>query len=131
MTKREARPSKVLIADADAGRRAALARQVRAAGHEPLEARDGAEALRLLRAGAAEAALLDHQLPGPGALDVLKLVRGLARPVPVLLLAAPGSIPEAVQAMKHGARNYLTRPLAGPELSEALREALLARPLPP
>jgi signal transduction histidine kinase len=105
---------------------------VRAAGYDPLEAWDGSEALRLLHVGAADVALLDTQLPDPGALDVLEQSRGAARAVPVLLLAGPGRIPEAVQAMKLGARNYLSRPLTGPELSEALREALQSRPpLPP
>jgi signal transduction histidine kinase len=131
MTEREARPRKVLVADADPGRRASVARQVRAAGFEALEARDGPDALRLLRAGAADAALLDSQLPGMGWPVVLEQTGRGPRAVPVVLLASPGSIREAVLAMQHGARNYLTRPLTGPDLAEALREALRAPLAPP
>jgi signal transduction histidine kinase len=126
MSERDARPRKVLVADADGPRRASLVRLVWGAGHKPLEARDGREALGLLRAGAADVALLDSQLPGPGAFEILQQAKGLPRPVPVLLVGTAGAIREAAQAMQHGARNYLTRPLTGPELSEALREALQA-----
>jgi two-component system cell cycle sensor histidine kinase/response regulator CckA len=82
--------------------------------------------LGLLGAGAADVALLDSRLPGTGALEILQQSRTFPRPAPVLLVGAPGSIREAVQAMQHGTRNYLTRPLTGPEISEALREALQA-----
>jgi signal transduction histidine kinase len=126
MSEREERPGKVLVADADGARRAALVRLVRAAGHEPLEARNSREALGLLWAGAVDVALLDSQLPDTGADEILEQARALPRAVPVLLIGAPGPIHEAVQAMQHGARHYLTRPLTGPEISEALREALQA-----
>jgi CheY-like chemotaxis protein len=131
MTEREVRPRKILIGDAEPGRRAAVVRLLKAAGYQPLEARDGPEALALIRAGAADAALLDSQLPGLGGLEILKRVRAAPRPVPVVLLASPGSIREAVLAMQHGARNYLTRPLSGLDLGEALREALQPLPGPP
>jgi signal transduction histidine kinase len=128
---RTAAPCRVLIADADERRRGALLRLLRDAGYEGVEARDGAEAVGLLRAGTADAALLHSRLPDRNTLEILEECQALPRAVPVLLLAAPGSIHEALQAMQHGVRNYLTGPLTGPELSTALREALQNGPPAP
>ncbi len=130
MAEAELRPGRVLVADANPARRDALARLLRAEGHAVVEARDGHEALALLQGGRPDAAVLDTQLPGLSAFEVLKRSRGQARAAHVVLVAAPGSIREAVKAMKHGAKNYLPRPFAPAELSEALREALQFRPTP-
>ena len=128
MSERKVRPPKILLADADRDRRAALVRLLREAGYEPLEVERSTEALSRLRADGPAVVLLDSQLAPPGVLEILHQARALPQPVPVIVLGNPGSIPEAVQVMQHGARNYLVRPLVGSEVSEALREALQARP---
>jgi signal transduction histidine kinase len=121
------RPS-LLVADADPQRRGELARLLRSFGHEVVEVKDASAALRVLREAPIDAVFVDSGLPPLGALDLLNESGGLLRNLPLFLLASPGNIREAVQAMQHGARNYLTRPLVPQELVEALREVL---PHPP
>src|SRR5437660_310802 len=120
---RAPRPS-LLVADAEPERRGELARLLRSFGHEVVEAKDAPAALRVLREVPVGAVFVDSGLPPLGGLDLLKQSGGLARNLSVFLLGSPGTIREAVQAMQHGARNYLTRPLAPQELALALREGL-------
>src|SRR6266498_1641228 len=124
MAEFRAQLSSLLVADAELERRVVLARLLRSLGHEVCEANDGAAVLRVLREVTVDAVVVDSGLPPHGGLELLKQSGGLVQHLPFILLASPGDIREAVQAMQHGARNYLTRPLVPQELADALREAL-------
>ncbi len=68
--------------------------------------------------------VLDLQMPGLGGLDVQRelVARGLH--LPVIFLTGHGSIPSSVEAMKAGALDFLTKPVRGADLLEAVRAAL-------
>jgi DNA-binding response OmpR family regulator len=112
-----------LVAEETADRRALLGNLLTNAGYETLDADNGVTALRLLHEGRADVALLDLRLPGMNGLEVLKQVRQFAPHLPVLMIANPGSTRSAVEALQRGADDYLTLPLHGAELIQAVEEA--------
>ena len=68
--------AKILIVDDDAAMRDALAAAVADLGHVPLEAGDGSEALTMIRAGSAEAVILDLRMAGMDGLEVMRRLQG-------------------------------------------------------
>jgi DNA-binding NtrC family response regulator len=69
-----------------------------------------AEAEQLCRAQRPDAVVLDFELPDGTALDLIPRLRGLDSALPMILLSGHGSIERAVQAMKEGAEQFLTKP---------------------
>ncbi|MBI5199596.1 MAG: sigma-54-dependent Fis family transcriptional regulator [Nitrospirae bacterium] len=69
--------------------------------------------------------LTDMRLPGRSGLDLLKLVKEKNPRLPVIVITAYGSIENAVEAMKRGASNYLTKPVDLEEMLAIIRYALL------
>jgi two-component system response regulator FlrC len=118
----------VLIADDDAALRR-LARDVLdAQGYELLEAPDGERALALLREHAVDVVVSDLRMPGLDGLALLAAARKLPDPPVVVLLTAYGSVPQAVEAMRLGAFDFVEKPLASPAtLRRIVARALGAR----
>jgi two-component system nitrogen regulation response regulator GlnG len=112
------------VSDDDAQFRQLIATHVRLAGFAPVETADGKAALRLLRDAAPDAALLDIAMPGLSGMAVLKEARQLVHCPPIILITAQGSIASAVEAMREGAFDYLTKPLHKEGLLNVLRRAL-------
>lgn len=75
------------------------------------EAASCAEARDILEARRCEAAIFDHRLPDGTSLDLLQHVRELGASVQVIVLTAHGTIDLAVESMKRGASNFLTKPV--------------------
>jgi two-component system response regulator RegA len=102
----------ILVVDDDDVFRERLLSALGRRGHEVRGARDAAEALDLARGDSPEWAIVDLRMTGP--LDGLDLVRGLLAIDPattVVVLTGYGSIATAVQAMRLGARGYLSKPV--------------------
>lgn len=120
---------KLLIADDDRNLRTVLAAELADEGFEIALAESGAAALDMLGDGAVEVMLLDLNMPGPGGMEVLKSVRSSELPVEVIILTAHASIPTAVEAMRFGAYDYLTKPFRIEELKEVVLKAAEKRRL--
>ena len=86
-------------------------------------AASGAAGLERLRAGAVDLVLLDYLLPDGNGLDVLRSVRALAEPPQILMMTAFGTIENAVEAMRRGAFDYLTKSTALEEVVERVLDA--------
>jgi DNA-binding NtrC family response regulator len=86
-------------------------------GHRVAEAEDGERALRLLSAGYFDLMLLDFRMPGMNGLEVLREARHINPEIDAVILTAYGTIETAVEAMKAGARDYITKPVELDELS--------------
>jgi two-component system NtrC family response regulator len=82
------------------------------------------EALELLQANPHDLILTDLQLPGKSGLDLLKTVHAEYPETTVILMTAFGSVSNAVEAMKSGAYDYLTKPLHPYELRALINRAL-------
>ncbi len=100
----------VLVVEDDAALRASLCDTLRLAGIEAVEAPDGAAALELLEDDGFELVVSDVQMPELDGMELLRAVKGTGLGAPVLLMTAHGSVEQAVEAMRHGAADYLIKP---------------------
>jgi FixJ family two-component response regulator len=114
----------VYLVDDDPSFLRALSRRLQAAGYQ-VEAFESAEDFRIGGSSHAPAcAILDLQMPGLGGLGLQELLARADEPVPVIFLTAHGDVPSSVRAMKLGAVDFLTKPVRGDELLEAVQRAL-------
>ena len=127
------RPARVLIVDDDPALRRLALDVLADAGHELLEAPDGARALELLRERSVDVVVSDLRMPGLDGLQLLAAARRLPDPPVVVVLTAFGSVPQAVEAMRLGAFDFMEKPLPSPAtlrrtVERALRERRAERP---
>ena len=101
----------ILIVDDEPNVRLVFRTALESVGYTVAEAEDGASALEWLARSPTDLVLLDLQMPGVGGMEVLRRLRDAGNDVPVVIVTAHGSIPDAVQAMKLGAIDFLTKPL--------------------
>jgi two-component system, LuxR family, response regulator FixJ len=115
---------KVLVVDDDASVRKSLHRLVRAAGYD-VETLDGAAAY-LARAAEPPPAclLLDIRMPGMSGLDLLRVVEGTARALPIVFISGHGDEEVRAQALAAGAVDVLYKPLDETTLLAAIDHAL-------
>jgi two-component system response regulator RegA len=111
----------LLIVDDDETFRRRLAKALAERGFEVRVAGDSAAALaEASRGEAPEAAVIDLRMPGPSGLEVVRALKELEPAMRILVLTGYGSIATAVEAMKLGASNYLTKPADADEIVRAL-----------
>lgn len=110
MTHCGSRPRKVLIVNADPEPRRSLASWLAGQGYGVAEAATGREALQAMERGQIGVALVESDLPDQPGLQVLRQANQTGLAVPVILCTHSWSVARAVEAMKEGAWDYLTRP---------------------
>jgi len=101
-----------------------LSDQLQAMGHEVMAVGDGQAALNALEQAEPGLLLLDLNLPKVGGMDVLKQARKNWPDLPVIVMTAHGTIPKAVEAMKEGATDFMTKPFDGGYLGLVVGKAL-------
>src|SRR5262245_7628301 len=84
-------------------------------------AANGLEAVRKLEDGEFSAVLTDLRMPGMDGIELLQHIRQTKPNLPVIMLSAYGTVPDAVEAMKSGAVNFLLKPFSHEALDEVLR----------
>ena len=122
-------PSTVLVADDDRTIRRNLVLLLRSEGYQTLEAGDGDEALARIKSDAPDAVLLDLKMPGRGGLEVLAELGPALTDLPVIVVTALGGSAAAIEAMRRGAYDYLTKPFDLDEVLLTLKRALNQRAL--
>jgi two-component system response regulator AtoC len=115
---------RVLIADDEKNMRWVLGQALSASGYEVLEAANGKEALASIDEQAPDVMVLDHKMPAPDGMEVLRRIRGKGLQFPVIMLTAHGNVETAVEAMKAGATEYLTKPFDLEELKLRIEHAV-------
>jgi len=105
----------LLIEDEDINR-ITLAKLLSHAGHEVQTAGDGDEGLALVKEGDWDVVLTDLRLPGVNGMDILRESRKRYPQTPVLMMTAYATVKNAVECLKLGAFNYLTKPFDQSEL---------------
>lgn len=115
---------KILIVDDDAGQRSLLESFLRSQGFDAVGVDSGARALEVLRSERVGLLISDVRMPGMSGLEMLRRVRAEFGRLPVLLVTAFADVRDAVDAMRDGALNYLTKPIDLDELLECVREAM-------
>ena len=114
----------ILIVDDEPNVRLVFRTALESTGAGLAAAEDGEAALTWLQANKADLVLLDLQMPGVGGMGVLERLRAEGNDVPVIIITAHGSIPDAVAAMKLGAIDFLSKPLTPDALRRAVAEVL-------
>lgn len=112
-------PLRILIVDDDSIYRDRLARSFVAAGHEVAVAADGESGVEVAREFHPSAAVMDLRMPGMGGLECLRQVIALDPAVKVVMLTGYGSIANAIEAVRAGATDYLTKPADADQLLAA------------
>ncbi len=102
--------NRILVADDEESMRWVLSRALKKKGFTVDLARDGDEALRLIQSNAYDLAILDIKMPGLSGLELLDRVRELKSDLLVVIMTAEASMKNAVEAMKRGAYDYITKP---------------------
>jgi DNA-binding NtrC family response regulator len=117
---------RVLIVDDESNVRLMLETALASVGYEVIEATDGHAALDLLRGPDfhCDLVLLDLLMPRMDGMELLRRLRASGNVVPVVILTAHGSIPEAVEAMKLGAIDFLTKPTTPDALRGVVAEVI-------
>jgi two-component system, NtrC family, nitrogen regulation response regulator GlnG len=109
----------VLVADDDPGIRLVLHHRLEAAGYRVEEAFDSHSALEALLSNRHDVALLDIMMPGIGGLEVLSAARDQSSRTLIIVITAASTMNNAVEAMKRGAHDYLTKPFENLDLVAA------------
>jgi DNA-binding NtrC family response regulator len=114
----------VLIADDDSSFRRVLEYQLKQSGYSVLTAEDGAKAFEIFSQNRCHAVLTDLDMPGLSGNELLKAIKQQSPDTPVIIITAYGTIDSAVDAMKAGAFNYVTKPINRDALLHILDQAL-------
>ena len=111
----------ILIADDEEDFRIIFSDIIQKMGYHVETAKNGEEALTVLENYPIDIALVDFKMPGMSGLDLLKEIKLRKSKVEVILITGMGTIDSAVEAMKSGAYDYITKPVNFEELENILR----------
>ena len=120
---------RILIVDDELSVRGSLEEWFREDGFQVETAEDGLAAIRAMERGPYDIVLLDLKMPGMDGIAVQKRVREIDPRATIIILTAYASVETAVEALKLGAFDYVTKPVDPDELSNLVRNALNARTL--
>jgi len=115
---------KVLAVDDEETVRVLLQRIFQNAGYDAVTAADGTEALSVIAAGDIDVVLLDIKMPGRSGIDVLGKITADWPDICAIMVTAVADVQTAVEAMKLGAYDYITKPFDQGEVLLKIREAM-------
>ena len=124
-------PQKIdlLIADDDKDFRGSVARRFRRRGYQVEEAGSGEEAMSICQRRQFDVAILDLVMPGMSGIELLEQLHASHPECEILMLSGQGSIETAVEAMKLGAYDFLTKPFPLSDLESLIGKAYERRQL--
>src|SRR3989304_3035480 len=114
----------ILIVDDEFVVRDSLTKWFRQDGYRTEAAQDASCALRMMEQGPWDVVLLDIKMPGMSGLDLQKRLHDVDRASIVIMITAFASVESAVQALKEGAFDYVTKPVDPDHLSHLVQNAL-------
>ncbi|MHC1726706.1 MAG: sigma-54-dependent transcriptional regulator [Syntrophobacteraceae bacterium] len=101
----------ILIADDDQSHRLMLTTLMQDWGFRTQEALDGGQALEIIRANPVDLILMDMRMPNMDGIEATRSIAQHNPAIPIIIVTAYSSIPTAVEAMKSGAFDYVTKPI--------------------
>ena len=105
-------PKRILIVDDEPNVRLVFRTALESTGYLVTEAADGSAALQQLHKVPTDLILLDLKMPGMDGMETLERLRLERSEIPVVVVTAHGSVPDAVAAMKLGAVDFLPKPVS-------------------
>jgi DNA-binding NtrC family response regulator len=115
---------KILIVDDESSNRKILAQELAHRGFAVDTASGAREALAMIESAPPDLAIVDFMMPELSGLDMLKELRNKGNDTPVIMITAYGSVDRAVEAMKAGAYDFITRPFDPDHIDLVIRKAL-------
>jgi DNA-binding NtrC family response regulator len=119
----------ILVVDDEKNIREGLAESLRLDGYAVKTAADGAEGLKAVETGEIDLVITDLKMPALSGSDLLRTVSGRYPGLPVIVLTGHGTIEDAVDAMRYGAFDFLTKPVNLDHLTLLVKRALENREL--
>jgi len=116
--------AKILVADDEYVMREGIKETLLDMGYRVDLAKDGDEAIRLLRTNLYSMVITDIKMPKAGGMDVLMNARQTSPDIPVLMMTAYGTVDNAVEAMKNGAFDYILKPFSAEAVEKCVLRAL-------
>jgi len=120
-------PNKILVVDDDDAIRFVLRKALTGEGYEVSEEKDGPGGLAALKSGGYPVAFMDVRMPGMDGLSVLGRLAESGVDTSVIMMTAQGTMKTAIEAMKRGAFDYITKPFDIDEVKLLARRAFEAR----
>ena len=114
----------ILVVDDEPSLRTVLAANLRREGYQPVQASDGEQAIELLKTEPVQVVVTDLRMPGIDGMALLGHVSEKYPRVPVIMITAHGTVDTAVEAMKKGAFDYITKPFEQSELKLIIGKAV-------
>ncbi|MBZ0221287.1 MAG: sigma-54 dependent transcriptional regulator [Candidatus Methylomirabilis sp.] len=115
---------KVLVIDDEENIRLVLSELLSMRGFSVSQASDGPSGIREFGRFRPHAVLLDHRMPGMGGFETLRALKEIDPAVPVIFLTAYADIQAAVEAIKNGAHDFVTKPADMESLAVLIRKAI-------
>jgi len=115
---------RILVVDDEESHRIMLRAVLKDEGYEVVEAADGSEAVQAVEQEPFDLVLLDVRMTTMDGIEALTEIRKISPLIPVLIMTAYASVKTAVEALKAGAMDYLTKPLDIDELKVLIEKAL-------
>ncbi len=116
--------ARILIVDDEPNVRLMFRTTLASTGHMLADAADGAAALAALKESPTDLVLLDLHMPNLDGMATLRSIRDQGLNVPVIIVTAHGSVPDAVEAMKLGAIDFLSKPVTPEALRTVVTDVL-------
>jgi len=121
-------PKQILIVDDDPNLLRLLSIRLTAAGYQVKSANNAKEALGFLQGYCPDLLISDLRMEGMDGMALFEQVRSLYQHLPVIILTAHGTIPDAINATKQGVFSFLTKPFDSKTLLETVEQAILLQP---
>jgi DNA-binding NtrC family response regulator len=120
---------RILFADDERPLRELMRLELPRLGHDVTAFEDGRKAVSAIEAGNYDVALLDIRMPGFTGIEVLRHIKDVSPETEVILLTGHATVETAVEALRHGAFDYLTKPCKMAELDSLLQRIAEKRAL--
>ncbi len=115
---------KILVVDDEKNMRWAIGKALGKEGFEIYEASNGEEAITMFKKVNPQLVLLDLKMPVMDGIQALKELKELKEEIPIIMLTAHGTMESAIEAMKLGALDYISKPFEVEELKVIINKAL-------
>lgn len=118
------RDATILLVDDETAHLTTLERVFSKEDYGVMTAEDGDEALEIIRSESVDLVLTDLKMPGTDGMELLKLVQTIQPEAEVILMTAFGTVERAVEGMKQGAYDFVSKPIKRAEILQAAKKAL-------
>jgi PAS domain S-box-containing protein len=114
---------KLLLIDDEPDILRVLSMSLKADGYDVVSAQNGPEGIAAFEKEKPDIVITDIKMPGMNGIEVLKKVKGLSIDTEVIIITGHGDIENAIEALKHGASDFINKPVRDEALAIALKRA--------